>query len=77
MCAIEALRVGQKSIQTRFGTEVNRFTPVFRRRKILRIGIENTLADCMEALPGSGGESGVRELLCHLIEFYHENIKRD
>ena len=69
MRTVEALWIGEKSVQARIGTEVDSFAAIFRRWKILRIGIENTFANRMESLPGFDGEAYSWWLFAHLPTF--------
>jgi len=50
MRAVKAFGVGEKSVQTRFGAEINGFTAILGSRKVLRVGIKDAFANCMETL---------------------------
>ena len=50
MCTIKPFGVGQEGIQAGLGTEENGFAAILGAWKILRIGVNHTLTDCMESL---------------------------
>ena len=73
MCAIETFRVNEEGVQTGFSTKVNGFTTILGSRKILRIGMDDALTNCVEACllvawnVGSGCLSD--HLLCFSVSF--------